>query len=460
MNETLHFYFTSDLHSHFENWPKIMHAINQRINKHQSNDEFYMLLDNGDHMDRSHPITEASLGDSNITLLNHADFRVGTLGNNEGITLPAEKLYHLYDQADFDIVCANISIKNKNNPDWLNPYQIYQTPSGIKIGIIGLTAPFEVFYEKLGWETHHPLEKLRQYLPEVREQSDMVIVLSHLGVTQDEAIASEYDVDVIMGGHTHHLFKQAQNQNHSLINAVGKHGHYFGEIMLEFNHTTKRVEKKEGYAIPVEAEGEDENTNQLLKELEQQANDELSQVVADLDQPYPIDWLRESKLMKAFVQTLQDWTDADCAMLNAGVLLKGFDQGLVTRGEIHESCPHPMNPCTMVLTGNELLEMVRMLEKEQFINFELKGLGFRGKKIGKMVYSNIEIKYHDDTEFVETIFVNGEKINPDHRYTVATADTFSFPWLVPPISSVKEKQYFLPEFLRDLLEKCLSNIEN
>ncbi|TFB24272.1 bifunctional metallophosphatase/5'-nucleotidase [Filobacillus milosensis] len=459
MKEALYFYFTSDLHSHFENWPKIMNDINKKIDKNKKNNEFYMLLDNGDHLDRSHPVTEATLGESNIELLNHSGFNVCTLGNNEGITLPSDKLFHLYDEAQFDVVCANINLKNEDNPSWLKPYDIYQVSSGIKVGIIGLTAPFEAFYNKLGWQTFHPMDTLRELLPEVREQCDVVILLSHLGYSMDEQIAEEFDVDVIIGGHTHHLIKQGQLINNTLLTAVGKHGHYYGEIVLEYNHLEQHICGKEAFAIPVEHEPDEKETNQLLSKLEQKANEKLGQVITNLTQPYPIDWLKETPLMKTFVSTLREWTNSDCAMLNSGVLLHGFEDGPVTKLDVHRSCPHPMNPCTMVLTGKELIETVRMLEQERFIHFELKGLGFRGKKIGKMVYSNLTIDYHEDSKYVETVFVNGEKVNSKQKYTIATADTFSFPWLVPPISSVKEKHYYLPEFLRDLLEECLSTLK-
>ncbi|MGP4073038.1 bifunctional metallophosphatase/5'-nucleotidase [Piscibacillus sp. B03] len=459
MRETLHFYFTSDLHSHFENWPKIMHDIKEKTYKHQFEKEFYMLLDNGDHMDRSHPITEATLGNGNIQLLNQANFNVATLGNNEGITLPSKQLYHLYDDATFDVVCANVEPKYEAKPDWLKPYKIYETPSGIKIGVIGLTAPFQAFYEKLGWQTYPPFDVLDQWYSDIRAQSDVLVVLSHLGINSDEAMAEQYDIDVIIGGHTHHLLRQGQIHRGTLITAVGKHGYYYGTVTLTYDHEKRSVIDREGYAISVEDEQPDQATTKQLKDLNDQSDETLGRVVAELEQPYPINWSEETSLMKHFVQALRKWTNSDCAMLNSGVLLTGFDEGPVTRKDIHRSCPHPMNPCTMVLTGQELVETVRMVESERFIQFELKGLGFRGERIGKMVYSNVELDYHENSHYVETVFVNGEKVDPHATYTIATADTFSFPWLLPPISSVKEKHYYLPEFLRDILEKCLSTLK-
>lgn len=35
MLEKLRLYHTNDLHSHFENWPKIVHYIEQKRNEHE-----------------------------------------------------------------------------------------------------------------------------------------------------------------------------------------------------------------------------------------------------------------------------------------------------------------------------------------------------------------------------------------------------------------------------------------
>ena len=50
-----------------------------------------------------------------------------------------------------------------------------------------------------------PREALAQYLPIAREQADWVIVLSHLGLREDLAIAASQPIDLLLGGHDHIL---------------------------------------------------------------------------------------------------------------------------------------------------------------------------------------------------------------------------------------------------------------
>lgn len=44
MKEKLRLYHTNDLHSHFENWPKIVDYIEQKRKEHQSDGEETLVL--------------------------------------------------------------------------------------------------------------------------------------------------------------------------------------------------------------------------------------------------------------------------------------------------------------------------------------------------------------------------------------------------------------------------------
>ena len=92
MIETIHFYHTNDLHSHFQHWPRIHELVTTRKKWHVEEGESSFTLDIGDHIDRSHIFTEGTLGKGNIDLLNKAKYDVVTIGNNEGITLSHKEL--------------------------------------------------------------------------------------------------------------------------------------------------------------------------------------------------------------------------------------------------------------------------------------------------------------------------------------------------------------------------------
>ena len=132
-------------------------------------------------MDRFHPISEAFKGKANVALMNDVGYDVVTLGNNEGITLSHDDLSHLYDDANFQVVCANLKSLTTNSPNWLEPTVKIETDQGIKIGVIGLTAPFNAFYHLLDWHVDYAFETLDQHIENLKESTDIIILLSHLG---------------------------------------------------------------------------------------------------------------------------------------------------------------------------------------------------------------------------------------------------------------------------------------
>nr|WP_281976022.1 bifunctional UDP-sugar hydrolase/5'-nucleotidase [Halobacillus litoralis] len=459
MKEKLYFYYTSDLHSHFENWPQIVGYFNEQKKKHDYKGEEYWLFDNGDHVDRFHPIAEGLMGKGNVELLNHAGYDVATIGNNEGITLASEDLHSLYDHADFKVVCANLTCNITAPPKWLERYHIVESKKGTKIAVIGLTAPFRAFYQEIGWDVSSPFDVLDLLLPEVENEADMIILLSHLGINDDEEIARRYpSIEIIIGGHTHHIFKNGENVDGALLTAAGKHGTHLGEIMVEWNQEAKKVTKKEAYAIPTEQFKKDEEANIQLKEIRSQAVRSLEVPIANLAEPMHIAWFQDTPLMSRLTEKLKKWTSADIAMLNAGILLDHLPAGEITYEDVHRICPHPMNPCKVELRGDEIMEVIRAAHTKELTEIRLKGFGFRGEVIGKMVFAGVDIEVKrrsDGEEHVVNVSHNGFPIDHNKVYSFATADTFTFGRFFPEIAYASNKKYFMPELLRDLLSDAL-----
>ena len=85
------------------------------------------------------------------------------------------------------------------------------TKEGTKLGFIGLTAPFPLTYNPNGWTIKQVEAVLPQLITEVAPQCDVLILLSHLGIDTDFMIAANYpEIQVILGSHTHHLFKDGE----------------------------------------------------------------------------------------------------------------------------------------------------------------------------------------------------------------------------------------------------------
>lgn len=459
MREKIHIYYTNDLHSHFEHWPRVATFLKEERSKREGENKSNWLVDIGDHIDRVHPIAEAFMGKANVALMNDLQYDFVTIGNNEGITMAHEDLYDLYDEANFKVICTNLSSQRNQAPKWLHSSVQVTSNDGVKVGILGLTVPFNAFYHLLDWHVEPPFATLEKYLLSLKETSDIVILLSHLGINEDRAIAERFpEIDVIIGGHTHHLLRSGEQVNETIITAAGKHCAYIGEVMLTWDHDEQRLVNKEAYTTKITHLAKDLETEQMLLDLKGEATQLLGQTVATIDEPLDINWFKTTDIMQKLTNTLTEWTKADCGMLNAGLLLERFESGAITYEDIHRICPHPINPCVVHLRGDELVEVIRVSLTKEFMELKLKGFGFRGEVIGRMVFSKLNIKtniYKNGQEYVKSVTFNNKPIQADRIYKVATADTFTFGRLLPEIAKSERKHYFLPEFIRDLLAKTL-----
>ncbi|NRD76411.1 bifunctional metallophosphatase/5'-nucleotidase [Bacillus sp. BRMEA1] len=442
--ETIHIYHTNDIHSHLENWPRIRQFLKKEKERHQQTGDQVFLFDIGDFIDRWHPYTEATLGKGNIEFLNECQYNAVAIGNNEGVNLAHDDLNHLYDHAKFDILTANLFQKNGNYPDWIKPYMVYQTAQGTKVGVIGLTAYFAHLYELLGWKLTEPFSELKKWIQPLRKMADVVILLSHLGIHDDERIAAEFpEIDVILGAHTHHHLDIGKRIGNSIIGAAGKYGHYVGHVTLTLNNQ-KQITAKNALLYVEKDLPSVENEDEIVHSFLDKGREMLQNHVITLKQPLESDPFRETELALILCRAIREWCNADCAMLNAGLLL-GPLANEVTDYDLLSICPHPINPCVVDLTGKELLEIISETKDQNLVKKHIKGLGFRGSVLGIFVF--------DQISFVQDkVLIHGEEVNLEKNYTLALPDMFTFGHFFKNVLPHKEKNYFLPEFLRDILK--------
>ncbi|WHX99847.1 bifunctional UDP-sugar hydrolase/5'-nucleotidase [Neobacillus sp. DY30] len=442
--EFIHIYHTNDVHSHLKRWPRIQHFLNVRRTNHKEAEEEFFLFDIGDFIDRWHPLSEGTNGQGNIELLNEAGYTAVTIGNNEGINFPYEGLNHLYDNRKFDVLVANLYNTNRQHPKWLSPYKIYQTEKGTRIGVFGLTAYYSLFYELLGWHLTEPLEELKKWIQPLKSQSDIFILLSHLGLDHDEQIAREFpEIDIILGGHSHHTLPDGKLVGQTLLAGAGKHGRYVGHVSLQVDE--RKIISKQALLYNVMELPTIPNERVNSKELYRKGKKLLNQKITTLQNEYSHDPFQETELSKLLCEAIREWCKADCAFINGGLIL-GPLSGKVSLYDLLLICPHPINPCKIQLTGIELKRVLLETREEDWAQKHVVGLGFRGTVMGVSIYDGITFKENNE------IYINGIHLDLNKLYTLALPDMFTFGHFFKDVFPQKKKEYFLPEFLRDILK--------
>ena len=445
LRETIYIYHTNDLHSHLENWPTIHQFLSDRRKKHEGQ-HHTILLDIGDHIDRSNIYTEGTLGKGNVELLNKANYDYVTIGNNEGITLSHDELEALYSEAQFEVIVSNFTDQQGLIPSWVIPYKIHTTPTGIRIGIVAATADFGIYYENLGWKIGDPIVRLREACEEIQDEVDILLCMSHLGKTLDELISEQLpQIDVIFGAHTHHFFPEGKVVNGTLQAAAGKYGAFVGQVKIEYDDETKEIVSKDAILYPIEDLAKPNTDEEQLLTWLQKGEQALAYPLFNNPSALTKDWFHPSDMSYFFGKALLAFTGADCAMFPAGIFLTDLPEGDITATDLHKLLPHPINPCVVTLTGAELLETITLSKNEKWPHLEVKGLGFRGKYLGEMQFMEIEEKETGQ------VLIKGLPVDLEKDYLLATLDMFTFGYFFPSYKFAT-KQYFMPEFIRDVLK--------
>lgn len=443
--QSIHIYHTNDVHSHLKSWPRTRAYLQQKRKQHEENNETCFIFDLGDFIDRSDLYTEATLGTANIHLLEEAGYDAVTIGNNEGITLSKEALEALYENVSFDVVLSNLKHLNYEQPSWAHLYKIYETTEGLKLGVIGATAPFVDYYKPLGWEVLNPIENLQKIAKQLAENVDILVCLSHLGLKSDEILGNTIqNVDLIIGAHTHHILPLGKRVQQALLTGGGKFGVYIGHSTINYNEREQRVVSSSTELITIDDLPHIEGEVREIEALHNWGKEHLDVEVFKAGKYYNKEWFHNSKLAQLFSKAVLDYSQAECAFFSAGIFMTPLKAGSVTAYDLHKMLPHPINICVINMTGEQLLSCLKKVkEQPEWAELVVKGLGFRGKVLGKMLFYQCEEKEGQ-------LFVNGVLKTSTETIKVATLDMFTFGWFFPEIKEMT-KEYLLPHFLRDIL---------
>ncbi|HCE20298.1 MAG TPA: multifunctional 2',3'-cyclic-nucleotide 2'-phosphodiesterase/5'-nucleotidase/3'-nucleotidase [Enterococcus sp.] len=447
---------TNDLHSHLENWPKIRRFIEQKKRENEKKENTTTItVDLGDFVDRWHPLSEATDGQANVELMNNIGYDAVTIGNNEGVGNAKDQLNHLYDQANFDILLDNLFDKHLlQPPKWAKKYKIIETPQQTKIGLLALTTPFPLTYSPNGWDIRNPYDILPELVEELRPKVDILVLMSHLGIQDDRQIAQELpSIDVILGSHTHHLLIDGQIVNGVQLAAAGKYGQYVGEVHLTVDEH-KNIIQKSARAIPTETmmtfiEDEQESQDYLTKGHELLAAKKVAKLPYDLS----VDIFAEHSFIYEALEAVKYRGQTQGAMLNSGLFLTGLPAGLINQDQLHTALPHPMHLLNVTLKGSDLIRLVLEIEKNRAFlrNYPIRGMGFRGKIFGQVVYSGISY----DAVNHQVHWLN-QPIDNERRYTFTTVDHFMFVPFFPTIEIAGENEFLFPEFIRSVVGEYLN----
>jgi hypothetical protein len=170
-----------------------------------------------------------------IESMNALGYDALTLGNHEfdyvnGHTRTALEI------ADFPLLSANVEVHTAQLPV-PESHAIFYTKTGRRVAVLGLSV---VSGNKEGIRMN-PIRETAADLMFLREGSDVFVALTHIGLENDVALAEDFpQIDVIIGGHSHHMIEEAVRVNGVLVAQAGGNQHvvsdehpvYLGKVVV------------------------------------------------------------------------------------------------------------------------------------------------------------------------------------------------------------------------------------
>ena len=174
-----------------------------------------------------------------VEAFNHMGCDAITIGDDD-LLFGREDLLRILNQAAFPVVSANL-IGTESGDPLFQPYVIREA-GGLKIGLFGLSSePRGPLADRFdGLTVLDPFASAPRMLAILREKSDIIVLLSHLGYAKDMELARKVDgIHVIVGGHTGVNLSYPRIIRNTVVVQVSKRGRRLGRIDIRIKDVSR-----------------------------------------------------------------------------------------------------------------------------------------------------------------------------------------------------------------------------
>ncbi len=348
------------------------------IRGQQAETNNWILVDGGDQFQGSLFYTYYK-GKAAAEMMNRLGYDAMTVGNHEFDDGP-EVLRGFMDAVDFPVLMANAEVSAEPQlEDVIRPSIVIER-GGEKIGLIGLTPADTAELASPGPNVtfSDPVEAVKREVGTLSADGvKRIIVLSHSGYLQDQALAASVDgIDVIVGGHSHTLLANdidgaagpyptwvpSPDGTPTAIVQAGAYGRYLGRLDVTFDDEGMLTDAKGGPVLMDASVAEDPALKARIVDLARPLEEVRRKVVAETTAP--IDGSREScRAAECEMGNLVADAQLDrvknqgiqISIVNGGGLRASIDAGPVTMGEVLGVLPFQNTLSTFRLKGSDVL---------------------------------------------------------------------------------------------------------
>ncbi|MDQ7786596.1 MAG: 5'-nucleotidase C-terminal domain-containing protein [Thermodesulfovibrionales bacterium] len=353
-------------------------------------------------------------GESVLAIMNAMRFDGMVLGNHE-FDFGQDVLKKRISAAHFPVLGANVK-----GVDRVKPYIITQL-GGITVAVIGVVTdetPVSTHPKNVeGLLFIPPADVLPDYIAELRENADLIVVLSHIGYSADRILAEKVSgIDIIVGGHSHTKLTQPVIVQGTLILQAWEHAKALG--ILDVTVDSGAIIRCEGRLEEIkpvpgtEERGIETTVKAYRQDIDHVLLEKIGKAENDLDGENVRK--RETNFGDFVADVIRLTAGSDVAIINGGGIRTSIKQGDIFVRNIYSALPFDNYLIAFRISGTRIRETlehgVSAVEEEAGRFPQVSGLTF--------TYNPSAPKGARTRD----IFIAGKPVEPDREYTVATND--------------------------------------
>ena len=439
-SSTITLLHTNDLHGHVEPWAgwddlagrtvggldRLASAIKQV--RAEVGASRTLLLDAGDTFGDT-LIAERTKGKVMVDAMNAMNYDAMVIGNHEP-DHTAAALKDRIREARFAVLAANIRAANGHL--YARPY-LLRIVNGVPVGILGIAYPntpaTTASKNVEGLTFLDAVETARTFVPRLRKEgAQIVIVLSHYGLSADQKLARAVPgIDVIVGGHSHNRMTEALREGETLIVQAGAHGSDLGRLDLDIDAGRIVGHRRRLITIDNATFAPDPKVASVLAGHLRRYRADIDRKIAEAAAPIaraqtlagqtPGKRDQQSPVDSLFADALREASSAEVALLPGVGYGVAIPPGPITQGLLRNLIPHESKTYTLTLTGAQLRTIIEQSLENTYTDDPKKKVG------GMIQMSGMTVEYDRDApngQRALEITVGGEPLDTERRYRVAT----------------------------------------
>ena len=426
------------------------------------------IIDTGD-MFQGSQLSVETTGKAMQPILNAMGYNLYLPGNWE-VVYGKKEMQKLLGGLDAPKVCANMyhDLGDGKKGELIFPPYYTWSVAGIKIGFVGYTDPLVPLRQSPAYSKGiiytKPEDNLEHYVKVLREQEqcDMVILLSHLGLSQQIALANSKEcegVDYIFGGDTHERVRKPIQCKYAKVVEPGAFGSFIGRLDLVVENG--KISKEQYSLIEVNNPKPDTEVQAIIRKNEQPYTEKMNKIVGYSKVPLYRYFVVENTIDTLIIDALKWKVGTDIVLSNGFRFCpprnKKDSTGNIpiTEGFLYDMLPVDSQVRTGKVTGEQILQW---LEKELNNVFSKDASRRFGGWMVKFKGMKVEFKAFDEMgKRVKSVMLNESPIEPSKIYSICACEREGDPLdmlcRMTGVNDAKNSGYSLHQVLKEYLKE-------